>query len=340
MNRSSPFNVVITDHAWPDLTIETDIFSPLGIRLTAAQCKTQTDVIKIAARADAVNAIHSPITQKVVEALANCKIISMSSSGCDTVDIDAVTNAGILLVNCPDYCVEEVADHTMAMLLSCARGIFLFDRRLKENIWDYRSAGNLERIRNATLGLVGFGKVGRAVAKRANVFGMKILAADPHTSAGTRQDLKIDMTSLQELLSSADYVSVHTPLTTTTKGLISQNELRCMKNSAFILNTSRGGVIDEQALYNALIDGTIRGAALDVLEKEPPDFNTPLLNLDNVLVTPHAAFYSKDALEEVRTRSAKAIVDVFNGNLPDHIVNKDVVNNGRLRMAVGKPFNH
>jgi D-3-phosphoglycerate dehydrogenase / 2-oxoglutarate reductase len=340
MNPLFPFNVVITDHAWPDLSIETNIFSPLGIRLTAAQCRTQTDIIKIAAQADAVNAIYSPITQPVVEALAKCKIISMSASGCDTIDIDSVTDAGILLVNCPDYCIEEVADHTMAMLLSCARGIFLFDRRLKENIWDYRSAGNLDRIRNATLGLVGFGRVARAVAKRAAVFGMKILATDPNTSASAPQGLKVDMTPLEELLSSADYVAVHTPLTKTTKHLISQNEFRCMKNSAFILNTSQGGVIDEQALYNALIDGTIRGAAIDVLEKEPPDFNTPLLNLDNVLVTPHAAFYSKDALEEVRTRSANAIVDVFNGILPDHIVNKDVLNNGRLRMAVGMPFNH
>lgn len=334
MTNKAPFNVVLTDHVWPDLTIETRIFSPYGISVTAAHCKTEDDIIRIAPGADAICAIHAPITRKVVNALTECKIISMSGVGFNSVDIEALTDAGILLVHCPDYCIEEVANHTVALILSCARGLFLFDRRITEQIWEYRSAGILMRVSSTILGLIGFGKIAQAVAQRANGFQMSVQAYDPYADDSIFEQYGVARVTLDELLSTSDFVSIHTPLNKTTKNMIGAPQLETMKSSAFLINTSRGSIINEEALVRALADGTIRGAALDALSAEPPDFSIELFNLGNVLLTPHAAFYSEEAVEEVRTRSAKAITDVYNGILPDHIVNREVLTNGRLRMIV------
>lgn len=336
MKDKQTFNVVITDHAWPDLSMETDAFSPLNIGLIATHCKTETDIIRIAEQADAIIAVHSPITQKVIDSLQKCKIIAVSAAGYNTIDVKSVTDAGIILTNCSDYCQDEVADHTMAMVLSCARGVFLFDRRIKEGIWDYQSAGKLCRLKNSTLGLVGFGSIAQAVALRAKSFNLNIVAADPFAPDESFQTSGVIKTDLKELLATSDYISIHTPLTESTKNIISKRELQLMKTSAYLINTSYGGVIDEKALYDALSNGTIRGAAIDVLKKEPPDNNNPLLGLDNILITPHTAFYSEDSLKDVRIRTSQAIVDVHNGVLPKDIVNKEVLKKGKLRMVESK----
>lgn len=329
-----PFDLVLTDHVWPDLTIETGLLAPYGIRLTAAHCKTEDEVIRIAAGADAICAIHAPFTRNVVQALTECKVISMSAVGYNSVDVDAVTDAGILLVHCPDYCIEEVANHTIALILSCARGLFLFDRRIQEQIWDHRSAGILMRVSTATLGLIGFGKIAQAVAGRAKGFRMNVQAYDPHVDDCRFEQYGVTRVSMEDLLSTSDFVSIHTPLNEATRNMISDVELSMMKSSAFLINTSRGWIIDEEALLKALANGTIRGAAIDTLREEPPDFSSPFFTLENLFLTPHAAFYSEEAVEEVRTRSAKAIMDVYNGILPDHIVNGNVLTNGKLRMVV------
>jgi D-3-phosphoglycerate dehydrogenase len=332
MSRQKQFKVVITDLAWSDLSIETDLFAPLNIELIAAQCKTKDDIIKISETADAIIAIHSPITKEVINALDQCKLIAVSGEGYNSIDIQAATDAGIIVTNCAGYCCDEVADHTMALMLSCARGLFLFDRRIKDGIWDYQSAGKLQRLKNMTLGLVGFGGTARAVAQKAKPFQMTIMASDPFAPAAPYQALGVENADLVTLLQASDYVSIHTPLTPATRNLISSNELQLMKSSAFIINTSRGGILDEKALYEALTKGVIRGAALDVLEKEPPDYRHPLFSLDNILVTPHAAFYSENSIKDVRLRTGNAVVSVYHGGLPDEIVNKDVLKNGRLKM--------
>jgi D-3-phosphoglycerate dehydrogenase len=264
----------------------------------------------------------------------------MNAAGFDNVDVEAASAEGILLVNCPDYCFEEVADHAMAMILSCARGIFQFDRRVRGKIWDYKSAGPRERIRNSVLGLLGFGRVAQAVAARAASFGMKVMAADPFIADEFVSARGVQPATRQEVFATADYLSIHVPLTVDTRKSIGAEELAGMKASAFVINTCRGAVIDEKALYEALKNGTIRGAALDVLEEEPADFEHPLLSLDNLLVTPHVAFYSEDAMSEVRSRSAQAVINVFKGELPSHIVNGKVLENGRLRMTVAQSGAH
>ncbi len=314
------------------MSIEHGMFSTLGINFTAAHCKDEEGVLRLAECADAVITGYAPISAKVIRSLRRCRIISMNAVGFDNVDRVAATEEGILLVNCPDYCLDEVADHTMAMVLSCARGLFQFDRRVRGKIWDFKSAGPRERVRNSVLGLMGFGRVAKAVAKRASGFGMRVLAYDPFIPDEFLKANGVEPATKQETLAAADYLSIHVPLAKETQKFIGAQELLRMKGSAFLINASRGGVIDEDALHEALKSGIIRGAALDVVEHEPPDFRNPLLSLDNVLITPHAAFYSEEAMSEVRSRSAGEVIKVLTGKLPDHIVNSEVLENGKLRM--------
>jgi D-3-phosphoglycerate dehydrogenase len=333
MGRKQKFDVVLTDYEWPDLSIEHGIFSPYGINFTAARCKNEEDVLRVAENADAIICEYAPLSKKVIQSLRRCKVISMNAAGFDNVNVEAATEEGILLVNCPDYCFEEVADHTMAMILSCARGIFQYDRRIRSKIWDFKAAGPRQRIRNSVLGLIGFGRIAQAVASRALSFGMRVIASDPFINDEFLRTKGVQPARMKETIAAADYISIHVPLTNETRKSIGAEELSCMKRSAFLINVSRGAVIDEAALYDALRSGVIRGAALDVLEKEPPEFDNPLLSLENVLITPHAAFYSEEAMREVRSRAAREIIKVFKGKLPSHIVNRKAVENGRLRLT-------
>lgn len=339
MSRKQKFRVVLTDYEWPDLSIEHGIFSPHGINFTAAHCKNEEDVLSVAENADAIISEYAPLTERVIQSLQQCKIISMNAAGFDNVNVEAATQKGILLVNCPDYCFEEVADHTMAMILSCARGIFQYDRRIRSKIWDFKAAGPRQRIRNSVLGLFGFGRIAQAVADRANSFGMRIFAYDPFIKEDYMMAKGVKPAALQTIISAADYLSIHVPLTKETRALIGAEHLSCMKRSAFLINASRGGIVDERALHDALKSGVIRGAALDVLAKEPPEFDNPLLALENVLITPHAAFYSEDAMREVRSRAAQEVIRVFKGGLPNNIVNPSVIEQDGFRLGSAYPVN-
>jgi D-3-phosphoglycerate dehydrogenase len=333
MQGNKKFKVVLSDYEWPDLSIENDLFTPLGIDFLAGHCEQETDVINLAQDADAVIAEYAPLTQAVIQTLKNCKIISMNAAGYNNVDVEAATDAGIMVVNCPDYCFEEVADHTMALLLACARGVVKFDRRLKDRIWDFKSAGQLFRLRDSVLGLVGFGRVAQAVAKRAQCFGVKVLATDPFVPQEAFDRLQVTRIPLEALLPQVDYLSLHTPLNSETRHLISASELSRMKHTAFLINMSRGEVVDEDALLQALTTGEIRGAALDVLTDEPPEFKHPLLGLDNIILTPHAAFYSQESMDEVRTRSAEQVVSVYQNQVPENVVNPEVLDMPVLRLT-------
>ena len=325
MGGKQKFSVVLTDYEWPDLSIEHGIFSPHGINFTAARCKNEDDVLSVTENADAIISEYAPLSGKVIHALRRCKIISMNAAGFDNVNVEAATQKGILIVNCPDYCFEEVADHTMAMVLSCARGLFQYDRRIRSRIWDFKAAGPRQRIRNSVLGLIGFGRIAQAVAERARSFGMRIVACDPFINDDYMVTRGVQPATINAVISRADYLSIHVPLTNETRKLIGSEQLSLMKRSAFLVNVSRGAVVDETALHDALKSGVIRGAALDVLDKEPPDFESPLLSLENVLITPHAAFYSDDAMREVRSRAAQEVIKVFKGELPINIVNRSVI---------------
>lgn len=306
----------------------------VGAEFVASHCKSESDVIELAYDADAVIAEYAPLPKRVIEKLERCKVISLNATGYDNVDVKAATGAGIIVVNCPDYCYDEVADHTIALLLACARGIVRFDRQIQKKVWDFKSAGKINRIRGSTLGLIGFGRIARAVAKRAKPFGLNIIAYDPFLPAEIFEENDVRQTSVEDLIRVSDFISIHTPITALTSGLFSEEQFKLMKPSAYLLNVSRGRIVDETELYFAIQTRKIAGAALDVMTNEPPNFNNPLFNLENVIVTPHAAFYSEGAMLEVRRRAVEEVVRILSGKWPENMVNLELRGRTDLRAGI------
>ena len=234
----------------------------------------------------------------------------------------------------PDYCVDEVSDHVMALLLSWNRQIGFYDGVAKEGRWSgVASPVPLVRLRGRTLGIAGLGRIGRAVAAKAQAFGLEVLAHDPYMPDGISTPSNVRMVDLPTLLSESDYLTVHTPLNDETRGYIGAGEFAMMKSSAFIINCARGPIIDEDALYAALRDGQIGGAGLDVMEVAAPPADHPLFALDNVLVTPHVAFLSQQSVLELEVRTAQATADVLQGKMPEFLVNPAVLPHARVRLA-------
>jgi D-3-phosphoglycerate dehydrogenase len=236
----------------------------------------------------------------------------------DNIDVEAATEYGIIVANVPDYCVDEVSTHTMALILACARGIILLDRKRREKKWDFILAKPLFRTKGKNLGLFGLGRISRMVAQKALGFGFKIIAFDPYVS---KVDDGIELVGFSKLLSDSDFISLHTPLMNETRHAFGENELKNMKKTAYLINTARGPIIDEKALYIALKEKWIAGAALDVMEKEPPDWENSLLKLENLIITPHISFYSEESYVELKTKAAKAVLFVMKGELPPTFVN-------------------
>ena len=314
--------IVITDCDHPSVEIEKAILREIDPELILANCNTEDEVIEIAKDADGIINQYAPITKRVIESLKRCKVIARYGVGVDNIDVEAATEHKIIVANVPDFCIDEVSTHTMALILACARGIILLDRKIKEKKWDFTLAKPLFRTQGKILGLFGLGNIARAVAKKASGFGFKIIAYDPYVS---EVNSEIEMVTLERLLSDSDFLSIHAPLTGETKHVFGKNELRQMKKTAFLVNTSRGPIIDEKALYVALKEKWIAGAALDVMEKEPPDWENPLLKLDNLITTPHISFYSEESYAELKIKVAQAVLSVLKGELPRAIVNPKVV---------------
>lgn len=316
--------VYVTDFEFSDLKYEEKVINEVGAELIGVQCKTENEIIEKCK--DAVGLInqYAPIGRKVMESLPNLKVIARYGVGVNTIDIPAATELGICVANVPDYCMDEVSDHAMALLMACARKVVLMNNEVKKGNWDFKVSIPIYRFRGQNLGLISFGKIAQALAKKARVFGLNLLVFDPYIPESVVKQYDAKLVSLEELLKESDYISVHAPLTKETKHLISEKELQMMKKSAFIINTGRGPVIDEKALIKALQEGWIAGAGLDVLEVEPAASDNPLLKMDNVVVTPHAAWYSEQAEVELRTKTAKGVAEVLQGYFPKYLVNKDV----------------
>jgi len=335
--KEAGFKVVFTDHdAFPDLTVTQKIIEEGGGRLIGAQAVTEDRVIEVAEYADGLIVQYAPISRKVIESLRKCKVIVRTGIGYDNVDIEAATEHGICVANVPDFCVGEVADATMALILALATKITEFDRAAKKGIWSHTLAGRMFRIQGRTLGLIGFGKIGKAVAKRAQPFGFDIIAFDPRLAKATPRECLVRKATFEELLRSSDFVSIHAPLTDQTRHILGRRELRMMKKGAYIVNTSRGGLIDEQALYEALTKGWIAGAGLDVLEKEPPTRTSfsasqyPLLRLENVIITSHSSWYTDESMRELLVRPAQEVLRVLKGQWPEALVNPEVKQKARV----------
>ncbi|WP_377520368.1 C-terminal binding protein [Priestia megaterium] len=319
------WKVVVTDWEYADLRFEETILKHDLIELIPAQCRTEEDVINVCRDADAIINQYAPLSRKVIETLENCKVITRYGVGVDTVDTEAATEKGICVANVPDYCVDEVSDHALALLLAWARKVALANQHVKNGIWDFKKTQPIYRLRGQVLGLVGFGKIPQALAAKVKPLGIQVIAYDPYIPEEVAKNKGWNIVPLEELCQQADFVSVHAPLTPSTKGLIGKNQFSLMKKNAIVINTSRGSLIDEGALIEALNKEKIMGAALDVAEIEPIRPDHPFLSMENVILTPHVAWYSEESSAELRSKAAMGVIDVLlHREYPKYLVNKQV----------------
>lgn len=315
------FKVVVTDYEYKSLEPEQEVLNKIGVTLTKAQCRTEDEVIEVARDADAIINQYAPITNRVIENLEKCKVIARYGVGVNTIDVSSATEKGIIVSNVTDYCIDEVSDHAFALLMSAARKVVQLNAGVKSGVWNFNVGVPIFRLRDRVLGLVGFGQIPQTLATKAQAFGLKVIAYDPFVSSEVADNLNVSLVNLDELCREADFVSVHAPLNEQTQGLINVQQFEAMKKEAFIINTARGPVIHEQALIDALQVGKIAGAALDVVEDEPIGQDNPLLQMDNVILNPHVAWYSEEAQEELKRKTAQNVVDVLNGYFPKYFVN-------------------
>jgi D-3-phosphoglycerate dehydrogenase len=317
--------VAVTDHLFPSMDEEARMFRAMDTELVVGQCKDEDDVITLCRGADAILNTYARMTAKVIENLEHCRVIVRFGIGYDNVDVDAATRCGVMVANTTEYCIEEVADQAMAMLLACGRGLFPAGRIARDGTWDLGKMPVLRRLGGQTLGLVGIGQIGKAVAARARGFGLRILAADPNVDEAAAREIGAELVGLDALLAESDYVSVHVPLMAATEGMIDAGVLAKMKPTAFLINVARGKIVNQAHLVRAVRRGDIAGAGLDVLEREPPDADDAITALDNVILTPHSAWYSEEARADMRRRAVGQVVGVLKGELPYSLINREVV---------------
>lgn len=317
----SAYSVLVTDYVFPSLDIERAVLRAIDAEVKAMQATSDTELLDAVEDVDALLVCYAPVTRRVIERAARCRIIARYGIGVNNVDVQAASERGVIVTNVPDYCIEEVSDHALAMLLDCARRLTFLDRRVRTGRWDARDAAPTFRLRGQILGLIGFGKIPRLLAEKSRAIGLRVTVYDPFVDRATIEMHGAEKVDLDRLLTEADYVSVHAPLTPETTGLINEAALRQMKRTAYLINTARGAVVDETALGQALREGWIAGAALDVLATEPPARDHPFIGLDNVLLTPHTAFYSEESLRELQTKAAEEVASVLSGREPRYRVN-------------------
>jgi D-3-phosphoglycerate dehydrogenase len=305
--------------------VERDVLAEVGAELVAAHCKNQDDVIAHTRDADAVLVSLTPMTRPVIETWTKMKVIARYGIGVDSVDLQAATDHGVYVTNVPDFCYDEVSDTALSLILASTRKVVAMHQLVKQRIYNRGLAYPIYKLRGKTLGLIAFGRIAQAVARKSIPFGFKILAYDPYFNPQAVGDLPVEFVGLEELLKRSDVVSIHTPLTPETRHMISHPQFQMMKPTSFFINTARGSVVDQEALTRALKEGWIAGAGLDVLEKEPPDANDPLLDLDNVVLTPHYASYTEEAYQEVREKAARQVAMVLRGQVPTCLVNREVL---------------
>ena len=320
--------VVLTDYVWESLDVEKKILAGLA-DLVPLQTKKPDEFLAQAADCDALlNTYAGPITAEAMAKMPKCKIIARYGIGVDTIDLEAATRAGIIVTNNPTYCVEEVAEHTMALLLDSGRKVAFYDRQVRAGTWAVPPGKPLYRLVGRTLGLVGFGNIARQVAVRATAFGMRVLYADPFVKDGqfSEPGRKVE---LEELFRESDFVSVHPPLTPQTRGMINDAAFSKMKPGAILINCSRGPVVDTAALVRALDAKKIAGCALDTTDPEPLPNPHPLRGRENVIINPHVAWYSETAMVGLQAGAPGEVRRVLSGERPVNVVNKAVLGKSR-----------
>lgn len=315
------FRVLITDRAWPDTTVEQQILATIGAVVVEPASTAEPDLVFAAGDVDAIATNWAKVTPIIIGASGKCQIVARFGIGIDNIAVDAATQSRIPVTNCPDYCVSEVSDHALGLLLACARRIGLFHWRTKLGKYDPTTTMPMQRLTGHTLGLLGLGNTARELAPKAKALGLKVIS---HSRSGNDYGTGVQMVSFDELLQSSDFLSIHAPLTPQTKHLFNADVFRRMRPSTYLINTSRGGLIDHDALWAALQNQELAGAALDVFEPEPPDLSLPLYQDERVIVTPHAAFVSEQSIQQLRVEAMENIVAALSGRRPNNVVNPQI----------------
>jgi D-3-phosphoglycerate dehydrogenase len=320
------YTIMLTDFGEPDWDLETQVLreSGLDINLIRLDARAPEQLIPQVAAADALIVQWATINRRVIDALQHCKVISRYGIGVDMIDLEAASARGIIVANVHDYCIEEVSTQTIGFLLDLNRYTVIQNEHVRAGRWGVAPVphGAPRRLKGQTLGIIGLGNIGRVVAQKAGGLGLRLLGYDPYVNEESLAGLGVELAGLEELLRRSDYVSIHCPLVEETRKLIGAPQLALMQPHAYLINMARGPIVDQAALYTALADRVIAGAALDVLEQEPPAPDEPLLKLDNVIITPHTSSWSRESLVQLRRGTVQNVVDVLQDRLPRSVVNR------------------
>lgn len=323
--------VVITDYDFGNVSVEIEILEAAGAEVIALQAKREEDLFEVAPVCAAMMNQYARIGRETISRMKACEVIARYGVGVDIVDVDAATERGILVTNVQNYCTEEVADHAISLWLTLARKLPAYDRATHAGIWRWQSGQPVYRLRGRTMGVVSLGKIGQAIASRAQAFGVEVIAYDPFLPSGAAASLNVELVSKADLLARSDYVLMQAPMTPETRHFLSDAEFAAMKPGAILVNTGRGPTVDNKALFRALTEGHLAAAGLDDPEEEPakranwsPDDN-PIFSLPNVLVTPHAAYYSEESIHAARVTAATQVAKVLTGQQPDYTVNAEAL---------------
>ena len=312
----SKFKVVLTDNIFPDLDIENEMLSKVDAELVEV-----TDLANLANEvkdADAVINTYAQMTPEIIGGMDKCKLIIRNGIGVNTIDVDACNAKGIMVANIPTYCIEEVATHAITLMLTLNRKIFLYNRTVREGIWDVKEGMKINSVVGATLGLVGFGRIPRLINDRAQALGMKVLAYDPFVTAENAAEAGATKAEMDQIIAESDFISIHCPLIPDTRGMFNYDAFKAMKDSAYLINTARGPIVNEPDLVRALEEGLIGGAGLDVLMEDKGQTEHPLYKFENCIITPHAAWYSETSILRRRTQTVDSVIEVLTGSGEPH----------------------
>ncbi len=316
------FKVLLTDYAWPDLDIERAVLTAGDAELIVAPQGDAATLARLAVDVDAIMTNWAKVPESVIAASPKCSIVSRLGIGLDNIDVEFATRKGIVVTNIPDYCLIEVAEHALASIFALGRKIAFYHLETKAGRYALGAGPELRRLEGQTLGIIGLGNIGRLLAKKALALGLRVIA----TGRSRANPLPgVEWREFGQLLAESDYISLHAPSTPETKHMLGASQFALMKPSAYLINTSRGALIDEASLAAALEAGQLAGAALDVQQQEPPDLTRPPFNDPRVIVTPHAAFFSRESVTELRRRVAEQVVKRLHGGVPENVVNPSVL---------------
>ena len=314
--------VVIAYPGFGDIRIEEEMLSAIDANVVHLSNLDTPASREIVEQAEALMVTVQPVPAELIASMERCRIISRVGTGLDAIDIDAATKHGVWVTYVPDYAVDEVSTHAIASLLAHARGFPRLLESTRRGEWGNKVVAPIRRLQGQTIGVVGFGRIGRAVGSKARGLGLEVVVHDPYLDSLPPESSDAKLVDWETLLRTSDYISLHVPLTDGTRHIINPDSLSSMKPTAFLINTARGALIDEDALFQAVRAGEIAGAALDVLSAEPPPADHPLLHEDRIWITPHSAWYSEESMEDMRTRGAEEVVRVLQGQKPRSPVNQ------------------